>query len=72
MYPYIKVPAVVGVCEVVREAYPDHTALDPNHAGFDPKSTAEAPKWFMVDVQFIRDMRRPVTLKELRAEAGLS
>ena len=27
-------PAIVGICEVVREGYPDHTALDPN----DPQS----------------------------------
>src|SRR6476646_3222092 len=37
--------AIVGVAKVVREAYPDHTALDPNDPHFDPKSKADAPAW---------------------------
>src|ERR1700709_1569225 len=35
--------AIVGVAEVVRESYPDDTALDPKHAHFDAKSRADAP-----------------------------
>src|SRR3954465_707475 len=41
--------AIVGVAEVVREAYPDHTALDSSDPHFDPKSKADEPTWFMVD-----------------------
>src|SRR5256885_9109489 len=33
-------PEIVGVAEVVREGYPDHTALDPKDAHFDAKSKA--------------------------------
>lgn len=65
-----KVPAVVGVCEVVKTAYPDPTALDPKAPGFDPKSDPTNPKWLCVDVKFIRAMRREVTLSELRREAA--
>ena len=46
-------PGVVGVCEVVREAHPDETALDPESPKYDPKSTSEKPRWFMVDVKFV-------------------
>tara|TARA_Y100000588_G_C14085230_1_gene851935 strand:- start:714 stop:1157 length:444 start_codon:yes stop_codon:yes gene_type:complete len=45
-------PGVIGIMEVVAEAYPDHTAFDPDSEHPDPKSTPENPKWFMVDVQF--------------------
>ena len=42
-------PSIVGVVEVVREAYPDHTAQDPENNHFDPRATPEKPIWEMVD-----------------------
>ncbi|MER3424140.1 MAG: EVE domain-containing protein, partial [Nitrospiraceae bacterium] len=47
-------PAVVGVAEVVREAYPDHTAFDSKDKHYDPKSTPAKPIWDMVDVRLVR------------------
>jgi predicted RNA-binding protein with PUA-like domain len=61
-----EVPGIVGIATIVREAYPDHTALDPRHKHYDPKSTADAPRWFMVDVQLVRKLRRTVALNELK------
>ena len=58
--------AVVGTARVVREAYPDHTALDPDSRYFDPKSTSENPRWVMVDIQFESQFAGPLTLAELR------
>lgn len=63
-----KVPAIVGVVRVVREAYPDHFAFNKDSKYYDERSTPEAPKWWMVDVQLVRRTARPVTLAELRAE----
>ena len=60
-------PAIVGTVRVVREAYPDHTSWDPSSKYFDEKSSAENPRWLMVDVQFESEFSRPVTLKELRS-----
>ncbi|HEY6837753.1 MAG TPA: EVE domain-containing protein, partial [Geobacteraceae bacterium] len=45
---------------------PDFTALDPHGEHFDPKSSAEAPIWFMVDVRYGELLKRPVTLEELK------
>ncbi len=59
-------PGVVGIAEVVREAYPDHTAWDPNSRYYDPKSTPENPRWFMVDVRWKQPFKRTVTLREMR------
>lgn len=62
---------VAGICEVVREAYPDHTQFDPSSKYFDPKATPEKPRWFMPDVGFVRKFPRIVTLAELREVPGL-
>ena len=48
-----KPSGVAGVARVCRESYPDHFAFDPKSRYFDPKSTPENPRWFMVDVEFV-------------------
>lgn len=65
-------PGVVGLAEVVREAYPDHAAWSRASKYFDPKSTPEAPRWFMVDVKWKRAFTRTVSLAELRRVPELS
>lgn len=59
-------PGVVGVAKVVKEAYPDSTAFDPESKYFDPKSDPDNPRWFMVDIQLVRKFKRVVTLAELK------
>jgi len=63
--------AIVGVAEVAREAYPDHTAFDEKDPHFDPKSRRDAPTWMMVDLRAVERLARPVTLAELRGVPGL-
>jgi predicted RNA-binding protein with PUA-like domain len=48
------VPGVVGIAEVVTEAYPDPTQFQKRSDYFDPKSTREEPRWSLVDVAFVR------------------
>lgn len=59
-------PGIVGILRVVRSGYPDHTAFEPEHDHYDPGSTAEKPRWYMVDVQLVRALKRVITLEELR------
>ncbi|CAN8003563.1 unnamed protein product [Ixodes pacificus] len=61
-----KVPGIVGIVEVVRESYPDHTQFDKKSGHYDKTSTRENPRWCMVDVKFVRKLTRPVTLPELK------
>ena len=61
--------AIVGICEVVREGYPDDTAFDPKHAYYDPDSVPATPTWYMVDVKAVRALTRPVTLPEIKLDA---
>ena len=67
-----EVPGVVGVAEVVKEAYPDHTSWDPTSDYYDPKSSPENPRWLMVDVQFRERFPKIVTLQDLKAKPSLS
>lgn len=63
--------AVVGLAEVVREAYPDPTAFDAKDSHYDPKSKREDPTWFMVDLRAVKKFARPVTLDEVKKTKGL-
>lgn len=65
-------PGIVGIVEVVREAYPDYTALEPKSKYFDSKSSAENNRWVMVDVKFKKKFSRTITLKELKENNKLS
>lgn len=59
-------PGVVGIAEVVREAYLDHTAFEPMSIYYDPKSKPDNPRWFMVEVKWKEAFLRMVTLREMR------
>ena len=61
-----KEPGCVGICEVAVEAAVDATALDPNHKYYDAKSDPAKPRWFGVEFKYVRHLRRPVTLQELK------
>ena len=63
--------AVVGIAEVVREAYPDPSAFDRKDPHFDPKSKKADPTWFAVDLRAVGPLERPVTLDELKRTKGL-
>ncbi len=67
-----KVPGIVGTVEVVREAYPDYTALDPESKYYDPKASEENPRWVMVDVKFKRKFGKVLSLDYLRTVDELS
>jgi predicted RNA-binding protein with PUA-like domain len=64
--------AVVGICEVVREAYPDHTAFDPAHAGYDADSSPAKPTWYMVDLRAVEPLASPVTLPMIKRTKALA
>jgi predicted RNA-binding protein with PUA-like domain len=62
---------IVGIAEVVRESYPDHTAFDAKDSHFDPKSKSDAPTWMMVDIRAVRRLATPLALGQLRGVKGL-
>ncbi|MDD1611567.1 MAG: EVE domain-containing protein [Methylococcaceae bacterium] len=65
-------PGIVGIMQVVREGYPDYLAFDSGDPHFDPKSTPDNPRWYMVDVKYVRHLPRTITLKELKEKTELA
>jgi len=61
-----EVPGIAGTMEVVKEAYPDFTAFDPDSKYYDPKSTEDNPRWFMVDIRFKKKFKSIIPLSELK------
>lgn len=57
----------LGLVEIVKEYYVDHTQFDKKDPHFDPKSSKDKPKWYMVDVKYVRDLKRYISLPELKA-----
>ncbi len=62
---------IVGVMEIVSEAYPDPTQFDPKSHYYDPKSPKDAPRWLLRDVKFVSKFKRTVSLAEMRETPGL-
>jgi len=61
-----KEPGIAGIMKIVREGYPDMTAFDPDAKYFDPKSDPANPRWYRVDVRYVRKLKRIITLSELK------
>lgn len=59
-------PHVAGLCEIISDGYPDYTAFDPESENYDPRTSEEKPAWYMVDVKYKQDLRRSVTLNEIK------
>lgn len=66
-----KEPGIVGIVRIVKAAYPDHTAFDPESKYYDPKSDPDNPRWFMVDVQLVRKFKHVIGLQELKTHPFL-
>jgi predicted RNA-binding protein with PUA-like domain len=63
--------AAVGICEVVKEGYPDFTAFDPKDIHYDPKSKKDLPTWFMFDIKFVKKFSKPVSIGEMKTNEKL-
>jgi predicted RNA-binding protein with PUA-like domain len=63
--------AIVGLCEIVREAYPDVSAMDQSSEYYDPKSSPDNPIWYMVDIQYKETFVNPLLLGDLKQLPGL-
>lgn len=62
---------IVGIMEVVSDAYPDPTQFDPKSRYYDPKSPAENPRWLLRDMLFKEKFKETISLARLRETPGL-
>jgi predicted RNA-binding protein with PUA-like domain len=61
------VPGVAGIVEVVRAGYHDMSAFDRKNQYFDAASKRAVPRWYAIDVRLKKQLKRVITLDELRA-----
>lgn len=62
---------VAGLAKVASKPYPDPTQFDRESPYFEPRATKEKPVWFLVDVAFVKKLKRLIPLFELRAMPAL-
>lgn len=65
------VPGIVGIAEVATDAYPDPSQFDPKSKYFDPGSSRDNPRWMLVDVKFVKKLKRTISLDELKGDPAL-
>lgn len=65
-------PGVAGIARVCSATYPDPTQFDPKSEYYDPKSKPEAPRWWLIDVEFVEELPRFLPLPLLREAQALS
>jgi len=64
-----EIPGIYGLAEVASAPYPDPTQFDRKSPYFDPKATQEQPRWDLVDVHYVRTLKRPIALSTIREHA---
>jgi predicted RNA-binding protein with PUA-like domain len=63
-------PGIVGLAKVAKKAYPDATQFDVKSEYYDPKATLEKPRWFNVDVKYVKKTKT-LPILELRKHRQL-
>ncbi|MGY8526055.1 EVE domain-containing protein [Paracidovorax citrulli] len=64
-------PGIAGLAEVCSAPYPDPTQFDPRSKYHDAASSADKPRWSLVDVRFVR--KTPlISLADLREHEALA
>lgn len=58
--------AVVGVCEITKDGYADTSQFDSESEYFFPSADPKNPIWYMVDIKFDKEFKKPVTLQEIK------
>src|SRR5690606_41688604 len=63
-------PGIAGLAEVASEPYPDPTQFDRKSDYHDPGSKPEQPRWWLVDVRFVRKLARVIDRKSTRLNSS--
>lgn len=66
-----KIPGMAGIARIASGAKADPLQFDPTSHYFDAKSNVEDPRWLLVDVAFVRKLKRVIPLTELKQHPGL-
>jgi predicted RNA-binding protein with PUA-like domain len=64
-------PAIVALCKVVKEGYADDTQFDPEDEHFYPSAERDNPVWYQVDIQLTKELKKRVTLPQMKENKNL-
>lgn len=64
-------PGIAGLARIAGKPCPDTTQFDPADHYYDPKSTADKPRWVQIDVALARKTRL-LPLREMRTAPELA
>ena len=64
-------PGVAGLARIAGKPCPDETQFDKSSDYYDPKATADKPRWVQIDVALTRKTRL-LPLREMRAAPELA
>jgi predicted RNA-binding protein with PUA-like domain len=64
-------PAIVALCKVVKEGYADDTQFDPEDEHFYPSAEHDNPVWYQVDIQLTKELKKRVTLPQMKENKNL-
>jgi predicted RNA-binding protein with PUA-like domain len=67
-----KEPGIAGIMKICKEAYPDNIEFGRKGKHVKPNKDIDNPTWFMVDVQYQRKLKHPITLQEIKSHAALA
>jgi predicted RNA-binding protein with PUA-like domain len=62
-----EIPGIAGLARVSKTSHPDPSQFDSKSEYYDPKATIENPRWFMVEVEFLKKFDHVVTLAALKS-----
>ena len=63
-----KIPGIVGLVRVIESNIVDPTQFDENSPYYDPKDTANHPRWYTVRVEFIDKFPQMISLGDLKQQ----
>lgn len=61
-----KLVGIAGLAKISQINLVDPSQFDPQSAYYDPKSTPDYPRWFMVEVEHIETFEHVLALKEIK------
>jgi predicted RNA-binding protein with PUA-like domain len=64
-------PGIAGLAKISALAQPDVSQFDKKSEYYDPSASKEKPRWFCVQVEFVKKFKNLISLEELRQTPAL-
>ena len=63
---------IAGIARVSKPAAADQSQFDPKSEYFEPKATREVPRWYCVQVEFVKKFKKFISLEQIRNDKQLA